>query len=66
MNLLILSANRNLYSTRRLVTAAEERGHTVKVMNVRKSYAVLAKGELDIYYGDHKIENVDAVIPRIG
>ncbi|NDD50319.1 MAG: 30S ribosomal protein S6--L-glutamate ligase, partial [Flavobacteriia bacterium] len=29
-------------------------------------YAVLAKGELDIYYGDHKIENVDAVIPRIG
>ncbi len=43
MNLLILSANRNLYSTRRLVTAAEERGHTVKVMNVRKSYAVLAK-----------------------
>ena len=35
MNILILSANRNLYSSRRLVTAAEERGHTVKVMNVR-------------------------------
>lgn len=66
MNILILSANRNLYSTQRLVTAAEERGHTVKVMNVRKCYAVLSKGELDIYYGDHRIENVDAVIPRIG
>src|SRR6056300_1459237 len=66
MNILILSANRNLYSTRRRVAAAEERGHTVKVMNVRKCYAVLSKGELDIYYGDHRIENVDAEIPRIG
>ena len=66
MNLLILSANRNLYSTRRLVEAAESRGHIAKVMNIGRSYAVLSANELDIYYGDHRIEGVDAVIPRIG
>ena len=66
MNLLILSANRNLYSTKRLMEAAEARGHTAKVMNVSRCYAVMESGALDIYYGDHPIEGVDAVIPRIG
>lgn len=66
MNIIILSANRNLYSTRRLVEAAEARGHTAKVMNHTKCYVVMESGNLEIYYGDHVIKDVDAIIPRIG
>ena len=66
MNIIILSTNRELYSTRRLVEAAEARGHTAKVMNHTKCYVVMESGQLEIYYGDHAITNVDAIIPRIG
>lgn len=66
MNLVILSANKNLYSTRRLVEAAEARGHNVSVINHTKTYVVMESGNLNIYYGDHVIQEVDAIIPRIG
>lgn len=66
MNILILSTNRNLYSTRRLVEAAQARGHAIKVMNHTKCYVVMDANNLDVYYGDHVVANVDAIIPRIG
>jgi ribosomal protein S6--L-glutamate ligase len=66
MNIVTLSTNRNLYSTRRLVEAAEDRGHECKVMNHTKCYVVMEKGETHIFYKDHEVINVDAIIPRIG
>ncbi len=66
MNILIFSTNRNLYSTQRLVEAGTARGHVVKVLNHTKCYVVMDTGSLGVYYGDHIIENVDAIIPRIG
>ena len=66
MNILILSTNKNLYSTRRLLETAQARGHTVKVMNHTKCYVVMHTNSLDVYYGDHVISDVDAIIPRIG
>lgn len=66
MNIVILSANKNLYSTKRLIEAAEKRGHEVNVINHTRTYVVMESGNLDIYYGDHVISNVDAIIPRIG
>lgn len=66
MNIIILSTNRELYSTRRLVEAAEKRGHVAKVMNHTRCYVVMDGSSLDVYYGDHVITNVDAIIPRIG
>lgn len=66
MNILILSTNRFLYSTRRLVETALARGHNVKVMNHTKCYVVMETNNLDVYYGDHVISEVDAIIPRIG
>lgn len=66
MNIVILSANKNLYSTRRLVEAGEARGHKVSVINHTRTYVVMESGNLNIYYGDHVIEEVDAIIPRIG
>ncbi|HAD47941.1 MAG TPA: 30S ribosomal protein S6--L-glutamate ligase, partial [Idiomarina sp.] len=38
MRIAILSRNSNLYSTRRLVEAARERGHEVDVLNPLSCY----------------------------
>lgn len=65
MHLGILSRNRHLYSTARLVEAAKERGHSVSVVDYLRCYMditsakpqVLLRGEPQIF---------DAIIPRIG
>lgn len=66
MKIVILSRNADLYSTRRLLEAAQQRGHDVEVLNHTKCYVVMQKGNPQVFYGDHPLENVDAVIPRIG
>ncbi len=66
MKIGILSRNKNLYSTRRLVEAAQKRGHEAQVIDHAKCYMVMEEGEPSIYNKDHKIEGIDAVIPRIG
>lgn len=66
MNIKILSANPNLYSTKRLVEAAKKRKHDVEIINHTKCDIVIEKKNPCIYYRDRKLENVDAVIPRIG
>lgn len=66
MKIIILSANPNLYSTSRLVEAAQKRGHEVEVVNHKNVYISIAKNDPDLYVGDREIDNVDAIIPRIG
>ncbi|MDT0555455.1 30S ribosomal protein S6--L-glutamate ligase [Patiriisocius hiemis] len=66
MNIKILSANPNLYSTNRLIEAATKRKHTIEVINHTKCDIVIEKKNPCVYYKGNKIENVDAVIPRIG
>jgi ribosomal protein S6--L-glutamate ligase len=65
MHIGILSRNRHLYSTSRLVEAAKERGHTVSVVDYLRCYMditsakpqILLRGEPQVF---------DAIIPRIG
>jgi ribosomal protein S6--L-glutamate ligase len=66
MNLIILSRNTKLYSTKRLVEAAKERGHDVKVLDHSKCDLVIEKAIPAIHYKGERVTNVDAVIPRIG
>jgi ribosomal protein S6--L-glutamate ligase len=66
MRIIVLSRNTKLYSTRRLVEAAKERGHEVIVLDHSKCDLVIEKGEPAIHYKGEKITNIDAVIPRIG
>ncbi len=66
MKIVVLSRNKNLYSTRRLIEAAKERGHEVRVLDVLRSYMNIASHKPQIHYRGEVIENVDAVIPRIG
>lgn len=66
MKIAVLSANKKLYSTRRLIEAGEQRGHEMTVLNHTKSYMTIQKDHPDVFIGDHKFEKVDAIIPRIG
>lgn len=66
MNIVILSTNPNLYSTKRLVEAGQKRGHTIQVINHTKIFVVIESGSPQVFYKDQEITNVDAIIPRIG
>lgn len=66
MKIAILSRNKKLYSTRRLVEAAQERGHDVRVIDPLRCYMRLSPGLAEIHYRGKVLEGFDAVIPRIG
>jgi ribosomal protein S6--L-glutamate ligase len=66
MKLAILSRAPHSYSTRRLVAAARERGHDVRVRNTLRFAIDLAGKEPDLQYRGKPLPDVDAVIPRIG
>lgn len=66
MKITILSRNADLYSTRRLVEAGQQRGHTVEVYNHLNCYVGLKQGQPTIHHKGKDITGVDAVIPRIG
>ena len=50
MKIGILSRNRNLYSTNRLVEAARERGHDVRVIDVLKCYMNITANDPTVFY----------------
>jgi ribosomal protein S6--L-glutamate ligase len=62
----VLSRNPRLYSTRRLVEAAKERGHEVQVIDTLRCYMNMATAKPSIHYKGKALEGFDAVIPRIG
>lgn len=66
MKIVILSRNKKLYSTKRLVEAAEQRGHEVMVVDHLKCNIEIEKKNPRIFFNGAYIEGVDAVIPRIG
>ena len=66
MKIGILSTNRNLYSTKRLVEATKERGHEVLVINHKQCYMNITSHNPSVHWKGEKIEGVDAIIPRIG
>ena len=66
MKIAILSRSTKLYSTRRLVEAAEQRGHEVIVLDHLKCVLGIEKGNPHIFYGGKEVTGIDAVIPRIG
>ena len=66
MNIFILSRNKNLYSTSRLVEAGNNLGHNVRVVDYMRCYMNIASRKPTIYYGGESLGKVDSVIPRIG
>jgi len=66
MNLVVLSRNVKLYSTKRLVEAALKRGHEIRVIDHSKCDLVIEKRKPKVLYRGEEITGVNAVIPRIG
>lgn len=66
MNIGILSRNKRLYSTMRLVDAAEDRGHDVRVIDPLRCYMDITSLNPVVHYRGEKLEGFDAIIPRIG
>jgi len=68
MKIAILSRNKNLYSTKRLVEAGELRGHNVQVLDHLRCFMDITSDNPTLHYGKREFaqEDFDAVIPRIG
>lgn len=66
MKIAILSRNRKLYSTNRLVEAATERGHDVRVVDSLLCYMNITSHRPSVFYKGEALEGYDAIIPRIG
>lgn len=66
MKIAILSRNPRLYSTRRLKEAAIALGHETVVIDVLKCYMDITSERPEIFYRGEKLDDIEAVIPRIG
>lgn len=66
MKIAILSRKSSLYSTRRLVEAAQARGHQADVIDILRCYMNITSSEPTIHFKGKALEHYDAVIPRIG
>ena len=66
MRIAILSRSTGYYSTRRLVEAAEARGHTVEVLDTLRCTGHLTETGPEVHYEGVRIDPPDVLIPRIG
>ena len=66
MNITILSRNRNLYSTNRLYNAGTKRGHNIIIVDYLRCYVNIGQNQSAIHYDGKKLDNCEAVLPRIG
>lgn len=66
MKIAILSRNKKLYSTRRLIEACEQRGHEVHVIDTLRCYMNITSSKPEIHYKGEILTDFDAIIPRVG
>lgn len=66
MNLKILSRNSHLYSTKRLVEAGLQRGHSVEVIDPLRCDLIIEKTHPTVNYKGRFLDTTDAIVPRIG
>ena len=66
MKIAMLARNAGLYSHQRLKTAAEERGHSLDIVDTLRCYMNIASRRPEVFYNGQSLRGYDAVIPRIG
>jgi len=66
MKIGILSRNSKLYSTRRLVEAAQARGHEIDVIDTLHCYMDITSSKPTVRFNGAELPIYDAIIPRIG
>jgi ribosomal protein S6--L-glutamate ligase len=65
MHLTVLSRSSSIYTTRRIVDAARERGHTVRVLDPVQVEMGLGDARPVLFYKRRRFPRTDAVVPRI-
>ncbi|PQA86170.1 30S ribosomal protein S6--L-glutamate ligase [Hyphococcus luteus] len=66
MKLALMCRNAELYSHKRIVEAAEERGHEIEVVDHLRCYINITSLRPSVRYRGEDLPLFDAVIPRIG
>ncbi|PAV27231.1 SSU ribosomal protein S6P modification protein [Tamilnaduibacter salinus] len=66
MKIAVLSRNKSLYSTRRLVEECLNRGHEARVIDCLHCYMNITSAKPEIHYREEVLDGYDVVIPRIG
>jgi ribosomal protein S6--L-glutamate ligase len=66
MKLAVLSREPSNYSSLRLVEAAENRGHEIRIVDTLRCYMSIVAHRPSIHYMGEPLEDMDAIIPRIG
>jgi ribosomal protein S6--L-glutamate ligase len=66
MKIVMMARNASLYSHRRLVEAAEARGHSMDIVNTLHCYMNITSHRPELRYRGDRLTGYDAVIPRIG
>jgi ribosomal protein S6--L-glutamate ligase len=66
MKILILSRNKNLYSTKRLVEESDKKGHKTLVIDYMHCNIINEKNNPIVEYQEDPLTQIDAIIPRIG
>lgn len=67
MRIALLSrSTTRLYSNRRLIEAARERGHEIEIVHTLKCYMDIASNDPSVHLNGKELPFFDAVIPRIG
>lgn len=65
LRIAVLSRENN-YSTRKLVTEGEARGHTVEIIDTTRCYMAINALAPEVHYDGKRLPRYDAIIPRIG
>jgi ribosomal protein S6--L-glutamate ligase len=66
MKIAMLARNPGLYSHKRIVEVARQRGHEIDVINTLRCYMNITSHRPTVHYDGRVLDDYDAVIPRIG
>jgi len=66
MNIAVLSRGEQLYSTQSLLKAGMARNHNMEVLDPTHCTMAIENGKSVLYYYNELVDDLDAVIPRIG
>jgi len=62
----ILTQEPRNYSNRRMIEAAEARGHTIETIETSRCYMAINAHKPEVHYDGKALPRYDAIIPRIG
>ena len=66
MKIVMMARNAKLYTHRRLVEAAEARGHEIDIIDALLAYMNVTSHRPEVRYRGRSLNGYDAVLPRIG